>query len=408
MVLRNKTLRNKTSAPSALHGNMTPPTFRQLSLDSVASSAGDKQGTHRQRAGGVQKKIANSRQSLYRAWMPLALYQPSSKDVASSAESQQRTKLRSEERVLEGDMTPWLILVLVLMAIPICALVIILGLDVEEDDEQETRSRPPSRRMSFQKSAPNSRKESMRHPQPGRGGEALLSSNAGLSFHSLTPDATMASLGSNDLLGKSMADTSFPTRTETLFDEMVVQDPQGILLGVPMELGHMPQQLTLEVMDISRGEDPILRAFVQESHDPGIMLETASGKPVAFVDTSFALATSPLGATGNNRHVILRRATQGGWDSAGTPFAVFFLSRQPGGNALVARAGGAPGRSRPFLSAQLDSTGKIASVFNADGMVVAVNEGVASLKRPVARVRVHQGTDAALVVCAIFAASKLA
>lgn len=218
---------------------------------------------------------------------------------------------------------------------------------------------------------------------------------------------------------------------QTLCPTLVVSEPQGIVLGVPVELAPMPQSLVMDIKDLTNHGRVIARAFVSERDDPGIMLESTDGTPVAFVDTTQALVDISRASRGN-RHAILRRASKDGWDGNGTPFAVFFLNKNATGSTLVARSGGAPSRSRPLISAQVDVAGKVMSVVDHEGRSIAVSEGPmrpgsdvgprdsggggtaapsgmwgGGFGRPTTALRVFQGADAGLVLCAVFAAQKL-
>lgn len=241
------------------------------------------------------------------------------------------------------------------------------------------------------------------------------------------------SVGSVESMAQSMgsAYSDIPKGiAQTLCPTLVVSEPKGIVLGVPVELAPTPQSLVMDIKDLTNQGRVIARAFVSERDDPGIMLESTDGTPVAFVDTTQALVDITRTARGN-RHAILRRASKDGWDGNGMPFAVFFLNKNASGSTLVARSGGAPSHTPPFMSAQVDVAGKVMSVMDQDGRSIAASEGSVQpgsdrgmrqgtpssstgvagwgggFGRPTTALRVYQGTDAGLVLCAVFAAQKL-
>mmetsp|Transcript_50978 Transcript_50978/g.110599 ORF Transcript_50978/g.110599 Transcript_50978/m.110599 type:complete len:406 (+) Transcript_50978:53-1270(+) len=197
---------------------------------------------------------------------------------------------------------------------------------------------------------------------------------------------------------------------DLLCPTLVVNSAAGIPLGIPVELLPTAQNLVMEVRD-TRNMQIVLRAFVSERNEPGIMLETTDGTPVAFLDTSNALL--PTSAS-EDRHVVLRRATNGGWDGGGTPFASIELNRA--NNTLVARRGDLGSRAPPLLTVTLNSSGKVVSLADTNGRLMGIAESTADSSRTnvspsswnaTFTIRIFNGVDAGLVLCAVLAAQKL-
>lgn len=205
---------------------------------------------------------------------------------------------------------------------------------------------------------------------------------------------------------------------------LVVNNVEGLGIAIPWELGPGAQDTVVVVRDIAT-KNTIANAFVSErGPDPGILLETALRDTFAFLDTSLALVG--FGAVAQtNRRVVLRRASVGGWDVAGPPYAVLFLNTNVGGSTLIARRGGPAGRvGRALLSLNMDASGQVINIVDATGRLMATTEPSGSSSPQVQRgptwspgsaqqtprqtlLRIAHGADAGLVLCAVFGAHKL-
>lgn len=211
--------------------------------------------------------------------------------------------------------------------------------------------------------------------------------------------------------------------TMPLATGLVVNNVDGLGIVIPWELGPGPQDTVVVVRDIAT-KNTIANAFVSErGPDPGILLETAQRDTFAFLDTSLALVG--FGAVAQtNRRVVLRRASVGGWDVAGPPYAVLFLNTNAGGSTLIARRGGPAGRvGRNLLSLNMDANGQVINIVDATGRLMATAENSGGSSPPLRGaawspgqqqatprqnlLRVAHGADAGLVLCAVFGAHKL-
>lgn len=191
----------------------------------------------------------------------------------------------------------------------------------------------------------------------------------------------------------------------------VVKQRDGLAMEVPLELQPTEQKLHMIITDMETG-DVVARAYVSDRREePGIMLETADGSSVAFLDTKLALLR-PGGQVPTNRVALLHRALHGGWNTAGVPYANFTMTRNvTGGTTLLGRRGGLPSQRQPFLRATFDRNGRLVLLEDENNRELATGiDGPTtfqSREAPVMAMRVHQGRDAGLALIVLFAAAKL-
>lgn len=204
--------------------------------------------------------------------------------------------------------------------------------------------------------------------------------------------------------------TSIPQ--DVLCPNLIARRGEGLTLKMACRgggrLGPHPQEEVLEVTDPSAG--PMMHAYVRESGaNPGILVETAQHCPIAFVGTSGAVREK----SAQGRWIDIRRATANGWDTSQPPYIVAAgpsdnptLAEDPDADPqllYVMRREVEAGRHEVVLLIHVDAQGHIDSICGPSGAVVAsvAEEGGSQ------RLRVHSGTDAALVFCAVMAVQKL-
>jgi len=241
---------------------------------------------------------------------------------------------------------------------------------------------------------------------PGDGGSIAGS----LSSQSGSPMTLMSgNLSSKQVLSPTSPSTTVGQLVDTapICPTFVVKQPEGLAIEVPLELQPTEQRFKLLIKDIASG-DVVARAYVSDRpEEPGIMLETADGSSVAFLLTKFALV-GPGGQNPANRVAVLYRAQHGGWNTAGTPYAVFSMTKDyAGGSTVVGWRGGVSTHRPPFLKATIDPNGRLMILEDEHMRELAIGLDVPSREAPVAAIRVHQGGDAGMALIVLFAAAKL-
>jgi hypothetical protein len=260
----------------------------------------------------------------------------------------------------------------------------------------------------------NSQESALTPVRESTGGPPTLQANT--PFVGSSPCRTPQAFGSGSPSTESTG-TSYSGSEDglPLATGLVVNNIDGFVVTIPWELSPQPQDTVVVVRD-HQSKNTVANAFVSErGPDPGILLETAQRDTFAFLDTSRALVGYGSNAQ-TNRRVILRKASVGGWDVAGPPYAVLFINTNAGGSTLQVRRGGLQGNiGRSVMVLHLDPAGQVVKAVCSNTNRVLAEAVPAppvsgSLSPPSARssfLKMSHGTDAGLVLCAVFAAQKL-
>jgi len=370
-----------------------------------------------------------------------------SADQAKNFKSVEKTGAEEEEASKSGDSDhsmSWLLLLVCLGAVPVLVACLIVSAYTDHADEKEAAMRQNAaagivgrqRSLgSIQRQVPPARPSALLPPPPGS--EESLDSASLEEILSRTISSPTTSAGSGNLAQATawpsppslpMVPQGLPPLTmpqglpmigddKNLCPTLMTTDPYGLLMGVPVSLQPFPEKMVCDIKDLER-DQVVMCAFFSEIATHGIMIsDTHSSAPVAFLETAKAVRSGGQ----DNRHVVLRRAANGGTDAGSMPYAVIFLQdRGPGGCTLVARRL-AWSRGPPILAARVGDDGIVLSIQDSVGRTVAVADSSfpitpfassSNLGQPredttTKAFRVFQGADAGLVLCAIIAAQKL-
>mmetsp|Transcript_53981 Transcript_53981/g.94735 ORF Transcript_53981/g.94735 Transcript_53981/m.94735 type:complete len:419 (+) Transcript_53981:107-1363(+) len=184
---------------------------------------------------------------------------------------------------------------------------------------------------------------------------------------------------------------------EILYPQLVVHHPGGMKYRLNGTIEAKQQEELLEVCHLDNPGYVEVRIFISESpRDCSILLESGSRSPIAFMNTANAFR----GGIGfGDQHVTIRRMGRGHGGKSAAPFAV---ACKDGSNVVMRRNLRNGGSAMVQTVVAVDASE--ITVLGEGGGIIAVAD-----RRPGSMdIRVMPGTDAALVLCSLIAAFKLA
>lgn len=197
-----------------------------------------------------------------------------------------------------------------------------------------------------------------------------------------------------------------------LCDELMVQMPGGITLGIRGTIDNYPQEEELHVCKCDqRGDFGQVLATLRVSETGacgGIFMESSWGFPVSYLDTSSAVGTNRA-ATYQDRKVSIYKSS--GESLEASEKTLFAVVQMTAGAQFVVKKCLPDGRAGDVILIFLgDEVGRTANIVDSNGRLVAGLEMPSPWKTQFATMYVNlaHGADAGLVISAVVACKKLA
>lgn len=257
------------------------------------------------------------------------------------------------------------------------------------------RTRSESQATSRSKGSQGSGPASSRGGPPGRVGYPVSRSQSSKSGHSRRGAGYPASI--SNATASSRGASPVMQDDEVLYPQLVVQHPAGMKYRLNGTIESKQQEELLEVCHMDNPGYVEVRIFISESpRDCSILLESGSRSPIAFMNTANAFR----GGLGfGEQHVTIRRMGRGHAGKNAAPFAV---ASNDGSNVMVRRTLRNGGSALVQTVVAVDAS-EITVLGEGGGIVAVADRRQGSMD-----IRVMPGTDAALVLCSLIAAFKLA
>lgn len=188
---------------------------------------------------------------------------------------------------------------------------------------------------------------------------------------------------------------------DMLYPQLVVHHPAGMKYRINGSIEAKQQEELLEVCHLDNPGCVEVRIFISESpRDCSILLESGSRSPIAFMNTANAFrGGGEAGVAFSDEHVTIRRMGRGQTGKSAAPFAI---ASKDGANVVIRRNLRNGGSAMVQTVVAADSSE--ITVLGGGGAILAVAEKrLGSLD-----IRMMPGTDAALTLCSLIAAFKLA
>jgi len=235
----------------------------------------------------------------------------------------------------------------------------------------------------------------------------------------------------------------YPAQPKASFSStaLIVKSPDGVILQCDKKLTPHPEHKMVH-FNCLKGANAVVKAHIDEINcakyvhpqnphlKQQIKVETASGIPLAHIDTTYASYPPNQAPPREMRRATISRVAGGSFDTLGSPCATV-LSLSPDTFVVLSALGGAGGqdhketlvplqqmvsqghpihRMRPdvLLTVHADRSGCVNEMRDVSGVVARQEGNSGMFSTDTESIWVRQGADITLITCIVLAVAKLA